>query len=50
MQSDNNHRGELLPPIIQRGEDTMTLLDILMYELGYTREEAKDILRQINEE
>lgn len=28
----------------------MTLLDVLIYELGYTREEAKDILRQINEE
>lgn len=28
----------------------MTLLEVLIYELGYTREEAKDILRQINEE
>ena len=28
----------------------MTLLEVLIYELGYTREEAKDILRQIYEE
>ena len=46
----NNYRGELLPPIIPERRGQMTLLDILMYKLGYTREEAKDILRQINEE
>jgi len=27
----------------------MTLLEVLIYELGYSREEASDILRQIEE-
>ena len=29
---------------------TMTLIEVLMYELGYTLEEAKDIIRQLNED
>lgn len=46
----NGKGGELIPPINQRGEQTMSLLQVLQEELGLTIDEAKELIRELNEE
>ena len=44
----NGKGGELIPPINQRGEQTMSLLQVLQEELGLTIDEAKELIKQFD--